>query len=100
MKKRQVQNKPFLIGLAYKINPTLGKIYEASPRFINDGIVELTCLIIANIGVFFLSVAGFIGWSLVLLNLCCVTPLTFCIKYVAHKHWVWRKENEDKHNRS
>ena len=99
MKKRQVQNKPFLIGLAYKINPTLGKIYEASPRFINDGIVELTCLIIVNIGVFFFSLSGFVGWGLVLINLFLVTPLTFCIKYVAHKKWVW-KQNEDKHNRS
>ena len=97
MKKKLKVEKPFLVGLAYKIHPSLGKLYEASPRFFNDGIVELLCLIILNVFLFFLTTFGIVGLSLVIVNLCIVTPITFCLKYFLHKTWVWKQNDEGKH---
>ena len=100
MKKKLKVEKPFLVGLAYKIHPSLGKLYEASPRFFNDGIVELLCLIILNVFLFFLTTFGIVGFGLVILNLCIVTPITFCIKYFLYKKWVWKQNDEGKPNSS
>jgi hypothetical protein len=77
--------------IAYKVHPSIGKLYDGHTRFFNDGIMELICLIIANVFIFFFSVGGIVGWTLVLLNLAIATPITFCIKYLGHKYWVWAK---------
>jgi hypothetical protein len=90
MKKHEP--KSFLVNVAYKLHPKIGKLYESAPRFFNDGIVELLCLIISNVAIFLLSFYGFVELGLVLLNLCIVTPITFCIKFMLHKNWVWKKE--------
>jgi len=92
MKNKEIEMNDIIRQIAYKISPSIGKLYDNHVRFFNDGIVELVCLIIANLVVFFLSVAGFIGWGLVLLNVCFATPLTFLIKYCGHKYWVWKND--------
>jgi len=92
MSNKQIEMNDIIRQIAYKISPSIGKLYDNHIRFFNDGIVELFCLIIANLFVFFLSIAGFIGWNLVLLNLCLATPITFCLKYFLHKLWVWRSD--------
>jgi hypothetical protein len=78
--------------IAHKVHPSIGKLYDAHIQFFNDGIMELICLIIANAFIFFFSVGGIIGWTLVLMNLVIATPLTFAIKYVGHKYWVWKQK--------
>ena len=90
MLKRKLKNKPFLIQLAYAIHPQLGEFYERAERFINDGITELIALIISNIFLYFLTAMGFVELWLVILNLLIVTPITFTLKFLLHKYWVWR----------
>lgn len=74
--------------VAYKLHPTLGELYNEHIQFFNDGFVELICLIIANVGIVLLSYS-FVGLNLALLSLVIVTPITFSIKYLLHKLWVW-----------
>jgi len=88
-----LKNKPFLIRLAYVIHPTLGQIYERAERFINDGITELIALIITNVFLYLFTAMGIIKMWLVILNLMIITPITFTLKFLLHKYWVW-KQNE------
>jgi len=75
--------------LPYKLN-YLGALYDKHTRLFNDGIIELLCLTIANAFVWSFSYLGFIQTSLVAMNLIFATPITFFIKYVAHRNWVWK----------
>ncbi len=80
-----------LSQLAYKIHPKLGEYYMTHPRFFNDGFVELVCLLIANVFFWFFSYLGFMQVALVMLTTLVATPITFCLKYLLHKYWVWRQ---------
>jgi len=77
--------------IAYKVHPKIGKLYDQHMQFFNDGIVELMCLMIANVFIIILSYF-FIGLSLAIILTFTATPITYCIKYLLHKHWVWKKE--------
>jgi len=75
--------------IAYKLHPKLGEFYDSHPRFFNDGIVELVCLLIANGFTWFFSY-HFVGFSLAAMLTLTSTPITYCIKYLLHKYWVWK----------
>jgi len=74
--------------VAFDIHPKIGELYESHMKFFNDGLVELICLIITNS---FIAIGSyyFIGLTLAFLSFCFVTPITFAIKYLLHKFWVW-----------
>ena len=70
----------------------LGNLYDKHTRFFNDGMVELLCLVIANCSVWLFSYLGFVQLWLVLFSVLVATPITFCLKFLLHKHWVWRQQ--------
>jgi len=78
---------------AYWLHPKFGKFYDEHTQLVNDGVVEALCLVIANIFVWYFSYLA-IGFPLVLMLLLVATPITFALKYVLHKRWVWIKNNE------
>jgi hypothetical protein len=84
-------------SVAFRINPRLATFYIAHEQFLNDAIVELTCLMIANLFIIVFSYY-FIGLALSIVLTLTATPLTFGLKYLLHKHWVWK--NENKHHSS
>ncbi len=70
----------------------VGNLYDKHTRFFNDGIVEFVCLLIANIAVWFFSYLGFVQFWLVMMSIMVATPITFILKFLLHKHWVWKKD--------
>ncbi len=77
--------------LAHRVHPRLGHLYDTHIRFFNDGIVELICLMIANGFIWGFSYY-FVGLGLALILTMTSTPITYCLKYLMHKYWVWRTE--------
>jgi hypothetical protein len=76
--------------IAYKIHPKLGKLYSGHTQFFNMGLVELACLMVANIFIAFFSLY-FVGILLAIVLTFTATPITYMLKYLLNKHWVWRK---------
>ena len=82
----------FFSQIAYRVHPKLGELYDGHIKFFNDGFVELICLIIANTAIAIISYS-FIGLALAFISLCLVTPITFTLKYILHKLWVWAPDD-------
>ena len=78
----------YISHLSHKIHPSLGKLYDKHTKFFNFGVVELICLLFANLTIGLLSFY-YVGLPLVLLSFCLITPVTFLLKYFANKLWVW-----------
>lgn len=88
MKTKDWQSQ-LISRFAWRIHPRIGDYYDCHTQFFNDGFIELICLVIANVSIAFLSLYV-VGWALALLCLVFVTPITFGIKYLSHKRWVWK----------
>lgn len=69
----------------------IGVLYDRHLSFFNDGFVELACLLAASFFTYFFSRLGFAEFGLVFLNLAIATPITFSLKYLAHREWVWKR---------
>ncbi len=80
----------FFSVVAYRLHPRIGRFYEAHADFLNDGFVELVCLLIASGFVVWFSFY-FVGFTLALVLTLVSTPITFGLKYLLHKYWVWKK---------
>lgn len=83
-----------IFNLINQVNPKLAMFYLNHERFFNDGIVELACLILANIFIWYFSFSGLKEFMLVLAVTAIGTPITFSIKYLLHKLWVWNHEEK------
>lgn len=88
MKTDDLPSKTFS-QIAHRLHPKIGLLYDGHVRFFNDGFVELLCLLIADVFVIVFSFY-FVGLILALVLTCVSTPVTYCLKYLLHKHWVWK----------
>jgi hypothetical protein len=75
--------------IAFMIHPKLGLFYDSHARFLNDGFVELICLLIGDGFVMVLSYY-FVGLTLAVILTATATPFTYSFKYLMHKYWVWK----------